>query len=266
MVSAEMRNWQLALERILDAPTERDFLELIKQVGDFAAEIGLDNGDALLEACPELLHYRPAIGREFRETIVGREIAEANRILAADIAPPVSFRAVAGPISAGMYDRLGDIFANVDFSSCSRIVMVGCGWRPITIFRLHDQTAVPEIIGLDIVPDAVKTATALAAKLGYDRMRAELYDGSLYDYAGVQRVYVASMVSPKLAVISRILDTAPGDVQIVLWEPVSLGRLWVESAERHLDPRLEVTGRGAISWLARDVFVRRRGEPQSGGA
>ena len=266
MISAEMRNWQVALERILDAPPERGILELIREIGDFAAEIGYDNGDALLEACPELFHYRPALGREFYETIVGREIAEANRILAADIAAPVSFRAVAAPPSVIAYDRIGDAVANVDFSRCRRLVMVGCGWRPITMFHLHDHTSVTEIIGLDIVPDAVKTATALTAKLGYDRMRAELCDGGSYDYSGVQRVYIASMVAGKAAVFARILETAPEDVQIVLWDLVSLGRLMIESAERHLDPRLEVTGHGTISWLSRDVFIRRRGGPQPGGA
>jgi hypothetical protein len=67
------------------------------------------------------------------------------------------------------------------------------------------------------------------------------------------------MVSPKAAVVSRIADTAPDEVQIVLWEPYSLGRLWAESAERTLDPRLEITGRTSISRnMTRDVFVRRR--------
>jgi hypothetical protein len=143
-------------------------------------------------------------------------------------------------------------------------VMVGCGGRPFTMFRIHDQTAVPEIIGLDIVPEAVETANRLAAKLGYERMRAELCDGCEYDYSEAQVVYVASMVSPKAAVVSRIAETAPENVQIVLWEPVSLGRLWAENAERTLDQRLEVTGRTSI-WrnLTRDVFVRRRGGPIS---
>ena len=266
MISAEMRNWQVGLERILDAPAERDTLQLIQEVCDFAAEIGHDNGDALLDACPQLLQYRPSFVDEFRHNVVGREIAEADRLLAADIAAPISFRAVAAPHSVGMYDRLADVIADVDFSTCRRVVMVGCGWRPITIFSLHDQTSVPEIIGLDIVPEAVRSATALAAKLGYGRMRAELCDGRIYDYAGVQRVYIASMVTAKSAVISRILNTAPDDVRIILWEPYSLGRLWMESAERQLDPRLEVTGRGTVSRLARDVFIKRRAEPVSAPA
>lgn len=258
MNDVKLSHWKVDLETILGAPAERDTLDLITEICDFAADIGYENGDAVLDAFPELFETRPSLASDFRNLIVSREMAEAKRLLAAEIVAPTSFRAVAGPISAGMYDRLGDIFANVDFSSCQRVVMVGCGWRPITIFRLHDQTSVPEIIGLDVVPGAVETATALAAKLGYDRMRAELCDGSAYDYSGVRRVYVASMVSPKAAVISRILETAPEDVQIVLWEPHSLGRLWVDSAERHLDPQLEVIGRGSVTWLTRDVFVRRR--------
>jgi hypothetical protein len=146
--------------------------------------------------------------------------------------------------------------------------MVGCGWRPVTVFRIHDTTSVPEIVGLDIAPDAIDTANALAVKLGYKRMRAELGDGCEYDYSQAQIIYVSSMVSPKAKVIARIADTAPEDVQIILWEPYSLGRLWVESTERTLDPRLEVTGYGSVAWLARDVFVRRRrllGSQERGG-
>ena len=137
--------------------------------------------------------------------------------------------------------------------------MVGCGWRPVTTFHMHDETSVPEVIGIEIVPDAAETATGLARKLGCDRMQVELCDALDFDYGGAQVVYVASMVTPKAAVVSRILDTADNDVQIVLWEPVSLGRLWVESALRPLDARLAVTGYGTVNWLTTEIFTRRAG-------
>ncbi len=69
---------------------------------------------------------------------------------------------------------------------------------------------------------------------------------------------IASMVSPKRAVIARILETAPEDVRIVLWEPISLGRLWLESSEPDRHPQLEITGRGPVVRLSQDVFARRR--------
>jgi hypothetical protein len=127
------------------------------------------------------------------------------------------------------------------------------------------MTAVPQIVGLDVIPEAVEMANALAAKLGYGRMHAELCDGLDYDYGGAGIVYVASMVTPKAAVVSRIADTAPEHVRIILWEPYSLGRLWAEAAEPDLDPRLEVTGRSSI-WrnMTRDVFVQRRRQSPRG--
>ena len=68
-----------------------------------------------------------------------------------------------------------------------------------------------------------------------------------------------SMVRPKAATVTRILDTAPEEVQIVIREPVGFGRLWNESAEWGLDPRLEVAGYGpAGRTLSRNLFVRRR--------
>ena len=196
-----------------------------------------------------------------------QDVAEIRQMLGQDLKGPGSFEQIAaGKTSIGVlsskdaYRCLDEVFDHVDFRNCRRAVMVGCGGRPFTMFRIHDQTAVPEIVGLDIVPEAVDTANKLAAELGYGRMHAELCDGCDYDYSNAQMVYVASMVSPKAAVVARIADTASDDVQIVLWEPYSLGRLWAESAERTLDPRLEVTGRTSVSRnMTRDVFVRRRG-------
>ena len=69
-------------------------------------------------------------------------------------------------------------------------------------------------------------------------MRAELTDGRDFDFTDSRIVFVAKMTTPKGAVLSRIADTAPQDVRIVVREPLSLGRLWAESAEQTLDPRL----------------------------
>jgi hypothetical protein len=54
-------------------------------------------------------------------------------------------------------------------------------------------------------------------------------------------------------------EVAPDDVRIIVWDPVSPGRLWAESAESALDARLEVAARGKRSLnLARDILLRRR--------
>jgi len=267
----ELGAWKRELEQILGSLPGRTPTELINAIRDLGIAMGHDTGEALLETYPEILSHRPALTAAFGKMVQAQDAAEIRQMLDQDLSGPASFgRIAAGKTSTGVlsskdaYNRLDEVFDHVDFDNCHRAVMVGCGGRPFTMFRIHDQTAVPEIIGLDIVPEAVETANRLAAKLGYAGMRAELCDGCDYDYGEAQVVYIASMVSPKAAVVSRIADTAPDNVQIVLWEPVSLGRLWAENAERTLDPRLEVIGRTSISRnMTRDVFVARRGDSSS---
>ena len=261
-----LKSWKDDLEHILRNARDRTPTQLINSIRDLGAAMGLDAGEALLDSHPELFAYRPMLTKAFVEMVHAQDVAEIRQMLDRDLREPTSFGQIAteqtsiGVMSSkDAYTRLDEVFEHVDFSHCRRAVMVGCGGRPFTMFRIHDQTEIPEIIGLDIVLEAVETANILAAKLGYARMRAKRCDGRDYDYGGAQMVYVASMVAPKAAVVSRIADTAPPDAQIVLWEPYSLGRLWAERAEDTLDRRLEVTGRTGVSRnMTRDVFVRLR--------
>ncbi|RRI03050.1 hypothetical protein EH240_10760 [Mesorhizobium tamadayense] len=261
-----LKSWKDDLERILDNSRDRSPTELINSIRDIGVAMGHDAGEALLDTHPELFAHRATLTQAFVEMVHAQDVAEIRQMLDRELKEPTSFDQVAddrtsiGVMSSkDAYKRLDEVFEHADFGRCRRAVMVGCGGRPFTMFRIHDQTNVTEIIGLDVVPDAVKTANTLAAKLGYSRMHAELCNGRDYDYRDAQVVYVASMVSPKAAVVSRIADTAPRDVQVVLWEPYSLGRLWAERAEDTLDPRLEVVGCTKVSRnMTRDVFVRFR--------
>jgi hypothetical protein len=194
--------------------------------------------------------------------VIDREIAETRRLLQLNLEAPVSFTDVASENSLRLYSRIDEVFDHVDFSNRSRVVIVGCGRRPFTIFRIHDRTDIPDIVGLDILREAIATARKLADRLGYARASFEHHDGCSYDYGEAEIVYVANMASPKAAIVSRIAETAPDDVQLIVREPFSLGRLMAESVERALDPRLEIVARGSgSSYLSRDVFLRRRNGP-----
>jgi len=257
-------SWKGELERFVAGARQRTPTELINGIRDIGLAMGHEAGEALLDSHPDLFSYRPMLTRAFIEMVHAQDAAEIRQML--DVKQPTSFGQIAAEettigvmSSKDAYKRLDEVFEHVDFSRCRRAVMVGCGGRPFTMLRIHDQTTVPEIIGLDIVPEAVETANIVAAKLGYTRCHAEFRNGRDYDYRGAQVVYVASMVSPKTGVVSRIADTAPPDLQLVLWEPYSLARLWSERAEETLDPRLEVVGRTRVSRnMTRDVFVRFR--------
>ena len=250
------------LQRLLDSPPEKPTGELIGELVAFGNTIGHDAGNALLAADPELFKRRPALEQQFGSFIVEREIEEAYRLRDSHFPPGTHFRDVAGPHAANTYDRLREVFARVDFSNVRKAVMVGCGWRPVTTLHMHDETQVPEVVGLDIVEDAVDCARILGQKFGCDRLRVELADALTYDYSDAQVIYVASMVTPKAAVVARIAETAPPEAQIVLWEPVSLARLWMQTATQPLDPRLEVVNTGSVNWLSTEVFVRFRGASQ----
>ncbi len=265
MIAEDSQDSHAALAAILSSPADRDTFDLIRAIDGLADAMGPAEAERMLERDPGLLGIRPALSSEFNAYVVRLETADTRKLLETEIEAPASFRSLATPNAMGMLNRLADLAAHVAKPGMQRIVMVGCGWRPVTMFYLHETTDAREIIGLDVVPDAVDSAAALARKLGYDRMRTELCDGASFDYAGADLVYVASMVSPKRAVIARILETAPEDVRIVLWEPISLGRLWLESSFPDQIPQLEITGRGPIVRLSQDVFTRRRRPGADGG-
>ncbi len=250
-----MNDWRQELEFLLDA--EEEIGQRIRNIGALAARIGFDNGDVLLDRFPHLFDHRPTLAAEFRDFIVWQEIEESRRLLKSDLAGATRYRDVVSDNAKRAYDHLTDDFASVHVGHCRKAVMVGCGWRPTSAFHILGETETPEIVAIDNVQVAVDAATALAQRLRAERLHIELQDGLTYDYGGAQLIYVASMVSPKSAIVSRIAETAPENALIVLWEPASLGRLWVESGLRPLDSRLKVVGRAPVWWLTQHVFTRK---------
>jgi hypothetical protein len=253
--------WQQNLETLLDSPQMRDPGDLIQDVWQIAIAMGRDAAEDLLDAHPELFRFFPLLSRAYGQQLRNKEIAEIKRLQGQDWTGPRLFKDVASPPSVVTYERVSAMFENIDFSDCKRLVMVGCGRVPATVFHTHDRTEVREIVALDIVPEVIDDMKQLVERLGYSRVKAELCDGATYDYAGAEIVFVANMVSPKAAVISRIADTAPGGVQIVVRDSYSLGRLWSDHVVRSVDPRLEIVGMGEAGrhWsLSRDVYLRRR--------
>lgn len=257
IAAGQLRDPRAALEAILLSRDDRDTLDLINDINGVAEAVGAEAASQMLHREPDLWTVRPSLRSEFNHYIARMEAVETKKLLATDVAAPVSFRAFATPTALSMFSRLEALTAHVTKPGMRRIVMVGCGWRPVTMFYLHEATDAQEIIGLDVVPDAVDTAAAIGRKLGYDRMHTVLCNGANFDYAGADLVYVASMVSGKREVIARVLETAPEDVRLALWEPVSLGHLWLEGCEPDGIAALEIIGRGPVVRQSQDVFARR---------
>ncbi|MBX9778521.1 MAG: hypothetical protein K2Y71_29455 [Xanthobacteraceae bacterium] len=247
------------LENLLASSATRDPAELLEEISQIGDTIGEDASYALLASHPGLLKYGPALTQANRQRVHKKETEETERMLQLRSDGRVVFGELLSKPARRAYDRVSDLFQKIDFDDCRRLVMVGCGPSPVSVFQVHDKTEIPEIIALDVVPDAIEKVRALIDHFGLSRMSAKVCDGREFDYDGAGIVIVANMVSPKAGVVSRIADTAPAAVQIAVRDPYGLGLLWADSAERALDPRLEVIGRGHPGLpLSRDVFIKRR--------
>lgn len=255
-----MRKFKSELERILRSTGDRDTGVIIREICDLAAEMGDDAAEALLEQHPDLFELAKPLAEARLRSLHAIEVTEVEHLFAQRFEKPVSFADVASAYGVDVYRHLGNMFDLVDFRDCRHVVMVGCGRVPYTGFYIHDHADVPEIVGLDTEPDAIEVANALAARLGYTRFRAEVGDGRSYDYSQAQVIFATSYVSGKAAMLTRIAETAPENVQIAAREPYSLGRLWAESWEFDSEPRLELVARGSgWSRLSRGLYLKRRG-------
>lgn len=248
-------------ETIIASLHDHDADEVFQRLCRHAEKIDVGTAEALARRHPDHFAFLPKLAAADYRRILRKDIAETGRLLGQEWDTPMAFTKVASAPALALYERVSDMFDHVDFSDCRRVAVVGCGMLPATMFHIHDRFDVGEIIGLDVVPESVETANALADKLGYERMRVELCDGCEFDYGTAQVVFVARMIRSKQAVLARIADTAPCGVQIVMRDPLSVGRLWTEDGEADLDPRLEVVTKGPPSGfgaLSHNLYLRNR--------
>lgn len=247
------------IENLFDPGEARDARGVVDALVEIGKEMGPTDGARFISHHPHLLGFRGAAGAHYENLILQAEQAEAETLLAAEAGDSFDFTDLTGVFGKRIYDRVSDMFDHVDFSGCRRFVLVGCGALPATMFHVHDMTDVPEILGLDTRAQAIEALKRITRRFGLTRIRPVLGNGGEFDFQGSGVVYVANMVSPKRQVLERIVATAPENVQIILRDPYSLGRLLTELGTERLDPRLEVVGEGTPepAYLSRDVFLRR---------
>jgi hypothetical protein len=255
-------SWDERVARLLATLEGRDRIQVIEQVAQLAFEVPEHRGDAWLDGNSTWAAQRDETMRLYGEYIVENESREAARLLALPDAAGSSFLEIAGEKARVGYHRVADMFEHVDFGACRRFTMVGCGPLPVTALHVMERAGVPECVLLDVSAERLRAVQALRDKFGWSALRPQLCDGKSFDYAGAGVVYVANMVRSKLETVSRILATTDVDVQLVVREPYSLGRLWSEKIEGLLGPEVEVLGRGPVSGhLSRDLYLRKRAVP-----
>jgi trans-aconitate methyltransferase len=155
------------------------------------------------------------------------------------------------------YQRVKELLVLTDLSACRRLVMVGCGAFPATLLWFSDQLPAIDYIGLDIDPDCVALANRLAQALGRRNLRFETINGSDFDYSGADFVYVANQVTPKRAVLERLLQSATPQLQVVVREPTDLGQLLATAVRSDLPARFVVRASGPVSqaFLSYDLLL-----------
>jgi hypothetical protein len=195
-----------------------------------------------------------------RRVLALLEARETERLLHAPLSPdsPVG-PSIASAFGRVTYDRVGEALTLVDFRSCRRFVVVGGGPFPAAALRIRDDTRVPEIVALDVDPEAVALGRRLASHLRDGRLRVDHEDGASYDYRDADVVYVANHVTPKDAVLRRMCDTARPSVRVLLREPAGVGRLVAERASHRLPGGFAVLGVGTPNptFLSRHVLLGR---------
>ena len=240
-------------------PSEYD--QPLERLMDLIREIEPAESDELWSQYPDLVEWQPVVTALYTRSIRRSEIASARKIISSSsTGSNQDLIKTMGEFTRESYDRVRDMFDIVDFTSARRFVMIGCGPLPVTMLQVLHNTAVPEILGLDVDAKALAITNELFNVLDSGRLRSELADGSAYDFGTADVIYVANLISPKHRVLTQIAETAASHAEVILRDPYAMGRLFAEEGIKQLDPRLVISGSGEGNhrFLSRHVYLRMR--------
>jgi protein-L-isoaspartate O-methyltransferase len=214
--------------------------------------------DSLLDG-PAGNHYRGFFAPFQRRYLSLAESAVARRLtVPSDNASYVVAQVFDDPFARATYSRVEEVMDLVDFSKCRHLVNVGCGPFPAAALLLHDRSPIPMIVALDSDSEAVHLASAVLRRVGSDRLAAIHADGTQYDYAAADVIYVANQVVPKDAALRRIATTARPGTIVVVREPCGMGRMLADAACEQTPTGFEFMRDGAEdqAFHSRHVFLR----------
>lgn len=253
--------WVPAVDALLAEAAGLPRAQVVERMATLAFAAPEAEADAWVDAREATATGRPPLADLYLRHLTERESEEARQLLVPGAPRARRYLDVAGESGRVAYERVAAMFEHVDFSNCERMVMVGCGPLPVTALHAVERAGVRHCVLLDVSPDAVADCQALVHAHGWTALQPRVADGAAFDYAGAQVVYVANVVHPKAATVARVAATAGPQVQLVLREPWSLGRLWSERGEpAALAAGFERVACGPPSrHLSRDVILRRRG-------
>ncbi len=176
--------------------------------------------------------------------VSGKEAEEARALIARGTGIAGLAEGRGGDFAGRSYARVRDLFEHIDFSDCRAFVMVGCGPLPVTLLHVAERAHVPRLIGLELEPEAARSARDLCRGLGADQVEIRECDGREFDYRTADVAYVANLVQPKRAVLRRVADTIRPGARVVVREPSPPGELFAERGVHPSDRHWRVVARG----------------------
>ena len=200
-----------------------------------------------------LIEARARLAPVYLGDVRRHEVESAQQL----IALPAARLDELGEFARSTYGRVRDMFDHIDFRACACFVMVGCGPLPATLWHVCDQTSVPEILGLDVDPDAVHWGRRVVQAIDPNRMRLQCQAGEHAHFGKADIIYVANLISHKAEVLERIAQTARPGTQVVLRNPFSVGLLLAECGLEVLRQRFCITGQGTpgLRFYSKHVFA-----------
>ncbi|QQS59745.1 hypothetical protein IPN35_02610 [Candidatus Peregrinibacteria bacterium] len=220
-------------KKITSINTSHDREEFFNLMGDLDRYItGIIDEDAF-QSFYHSVHFRTFSDlfliphQYYMRAVEALESSCIQRVSFSDSIEPLSDKVKGDFMKTRFYTKVKDL-SMVDFSRVKKFVMVGTGPLPDTILFVTENFNIPEIIGIDNNAEAVFSGNELIRYLGLSQVQIRNADGIDYDYSGADLVYVANFVPPKNKVLSRIAETAPNHVQIIIESPLLMGRLFFE--------------------------------------
>lgn len=109
-------------------------------------------------------------------------------------------------------------FEHLSHRNIKRLVLVGAGSFPETMFHLYHHTKIPHILGLDYeygcTSAACRILGSVQSGMTNPRMRFAQANGLEYDYTGADHVHIAGYVPSKADIIRRVIETAGQRISI----------------------------------------------------
>jgi hypothetical protein len=209
-----------------------DFLGFISRYEDKDAYTAFETGGPIQEFRS---FFAPCVLR-FAWTMEGRTYAE----LASKMRPGAKVGPHLGPSTWGSYARMEDAVKLVDLSTCRRLVVMGSGRAPCSLFYLHDWTDVPCLVGIDRDQESLAMSRQLVEGFGLDRVRIVEADAAELDYSEFEVIYWGPFAQPRRKIMERLLATAGPASVVILRDPFLTGTLLFEPIAASLDPRLVI--------------------------